>query len=232
MDVLADLAALGAPEGTTVVADFQAHGRGRANRSWAVPADTALLHSVLLRPELPPGRLTPLSVLVGEAIVATLREQHDLPAQLKWPNDVLVHKGKIGGVLIQVRGTPPAAIVGVGINANVSADHLPEGGTSIWVEKGEIVDREALMRAFLDQLAIRYQELVLNDLEERWKQVHRVLAFKGERVLVQDGDACVDGQIRGVDTDGALLLDVDGSVRRIMVGDVSRGPRRIDAGKE
>lgn len=133
MDVLADLAALGAPEGTTVVADYQASGRGRAQRSWVAPKGAALLHSLLLRPMLPAGRLMPLSILVGESLVATMRDAYSLPAQLKWPNDVLIHGRKVSGVLIQNRGTPPAVIVGVGINANVHEADLPPGGTSLMV---------------------------------------------------------------------------------------------------
>lgn len=229
MDVLAELAAVGAAEGTVVIAGFQAAGRGRAQRAWVAPRGAALLHSILLRPELPPQRLTPLSILVGEAIVATMREVYALPAQLKWPNDVLIHGRKIAGVLIQNRGAPPAVIVGVGINANVRKADLPDVGTSLLVELGERVDHDALMHAFLDRLDVRYCELLADDLKARWQHVHEVLAFRGDLVAVQDGAVRVDGRVRGIDTDGALLLDVDGSVHRVVVGDVSRGPRRIDS---
>lgn len=84
------------------------------------------------------------------------------------------------------------------------------------------------MRSFLDRLDVRYRELLDGDFGDRWKQVHEVLAFRDELVSVQDGDILNEGRLLGVDIDGAMLLAVDGSIRRIVVGDVSRGPRRID----
>jgi BirA family transcriptional regulator, biotin operon repressor / biotin---[acetyl-CoA-carboxylase] ligase len=231
MDVLAQLAARGAPEGTVVVAGYQTHGRGRSDRRWSAPAGTALLHSVLMRPPLAVQQLSPLSILVADAIVATLRERHGVQAQIKWPNDVLVGGKKISGILIQTRHVPntrfPAVLVGAGINANVSQMDLPEGGTSLLVETGQRVDLEGLMRGFLDRLEPRYHDLSEQHLDDRWEHIHNVLAMRGEHVSVVDGGVTTSGRLLGIDTTGALLLETDDQEPcRIVVGDLTRGPRR------
>jgi len=103
MDILADLAASGAPEGTTVLAGFQETGRGRADRRWVVPPDRAVLASVLLCPGVPLPRLMPLSLLVADAIRESVTSLYGLDPQIKWPNDLLIGGRKLSGVLIQTR---------------------------------------------------------------------------------------------------------------------------------
>jgi BirA family biotin operon repressor/biotin-[acetyl-CoA-carboxylase] ligase len=232
MDVLADFAAAGAPEGTTIVADYQTAGRGRAGRQWTAPPGTALLHSILLRPRLPIQRLTPLAILVADALVMTLDECFRVQALIKWPNDVLVNGQKICGILIQTRTFPgdahPAVLVGVGVNANVPAADLPAGGSSILVATGQPVDRDALMCAFLAHLDIRYQELLAGDLDDRLAAMQDRLAMRGEEVSVVDGGATVTGRLLGVDASGALLLDTGGPhLHRVVVGALTRGPRAV-----
>jgi BirA family biotin operon repressor/biotin-[acetyl-CoA-carboxylase] ligase len=105
---------------------------------------------------------------------------------------------------------------------------MPAGGTSVLMETGREIDRDELMRSFLDQLDVRYRELRQDDLHDRWDQVQGKLAMRGELVSVIDGDAVVTGCLAGIDTTGALLLQTDDPhPRRIVVGDLIRGPRPI-----
>jgi BirA family transcriptional regulator, biotin operon repressor / biotin---[acetyl-CoA-carboxylase] ligase len=233
MDVLSQLAARGAQDGTVVVADFQTHGRGRVDRQWSAPPGTALLHSVLLRPGMAMAQLSPLSLLVADAVVATLRDVHGVSSQIKWPNDVLIGGRKISGILIRTRITPgdafPAVVIGVGINANAGPGDLPPGAPSLLVETGRRTDRTELMREFLERLDVRYQELRKRDLEDRLEQIRGVLAMRGEHVTVVEGRGSVTGRLLGIDADGALLLQLDGSEpRRVVVGDLTRGPRAVN----
>lgn len=227
MDVLALLAAHGAREGTTVVADFQSSGRGRAGRAWIAPPGSALLHSILLRPNLPLHQLTSLSLLVGDAIVSSLREKYGIEGQIKWPNDVLVNGRKISGVLIQTRaqGDGKAVLVGAGINVNVSPEDLPPGATSLLAELGTPTERDVVMRSFLAALDIRYREMLSGNLSRRWESVHRSLAMRDEIVTIEDHGVAMTGTFRGVDQDGALLLEKNGVLQRIVAGDLTRGPR-------
>ena len=227
MDVLADLAVLGAPEGTTVVADYQSAGRGRSGRHWTAPPGTALLHSILLRPDLPIQRLTPLSLLAADAIVTTLWECYEVKAEIKWPNDVLVKGKKVSGVLTQVKsqGTPQAVILGVGINANILEVNLPQNATSLLVERGGPIDRNPLMWRFLVELESRYQDLLAGRIEQRWQTIRSSLAMLGHTVTVQEQQENIHGVLHGIDKEGALLLDQGGSIRRVVAGDLTRGPR-------
>lgn len=232
MDVLGDLAGVGAREGTVVVAEYQTAGRGRSGRQWTAPSGTALLHSLLLRPDLPLRRLTPLSLLVADALVTTLRELHGVQAEIKWPNDLLVGGRKISGVLTQTssRAGQLAVIVGVGINTNTAPDDLRPGSTSLLAERSVRVDHDVLMWHFLGELECRYQELQSGHLERRWQSIRSSLAFVGDQVEIQDRDVVFEGILDGIDDEGALLLDQGGNLCRVVAGDVTRGPRpRKDA---
>src|SRR3990172_8195117 len=139
MDVLAELAEDGAPEGTVVIADHQTAGRGRLSRSWLAPPGTALLMSILFRPDLPPERLGHVTMAVGLGTLHALdaRLLSGRRAALKWPNDVLVEGRKIAGLLAEARlspGRPGAVIVGLGLNVHQTGAALPEGATSLVAE--------------------------------------------------------------------------------------------------
>jgi BirA family biotin operon repressor/biotin-[acetyl-CoA-carboxylase] ligase len=234
MIVLGELATAGAREGTTVVAGHQSAGRGRANRRWITPPDTALLASVLLRPGLPHHRLSALSILVGDAIAASVHALYGLEARIKWPNDVLINGRKVSGVLIQSRMQPPGmvVIVGFGINANIAPPDIPPAGTSLLAELGSPVDRDALLRRTLDELDTRYQDLLAGRLQHRWLEIGERIAMRGELVSVEEGGEIITGTLKRVDIDGALVLDFDGQEQRIVVGDLSRGPKPVvHAGK-
>jgi BirA family biotin operon repressor/biotin-[acetyl-CoA-carboxylase] ligase len=231
MDEVARLARNGAPEGLTVVADHQTAGRGRLSRRWETPPGTALLFSTLLRPTLPLEQLSPLSLLVADAISASIADSCALSTCIKWPNDVMVVGRKVSGVLIQTQAMPGgavAAIVGIGINVNTVRADLPAGATSLFAELGHRVNRESLREAVLERLGARYASLLGEDLGRWWPGIESRLAMRGDMVSVNEGDSTVVGYVRGVDATGALLLDVEGKTRRIVVGDVVRGPRRAD----
>lgn len=226
MSVLADLVSAGAGEGTTVVAEFQTAGRGRSTRSWIAPPYTALLASVLLRPPLTYSHMSPLSILVADSIAESLTRLYGLEAKIKWPNDVLVRGRKVSGVLIQTRMQPHGmtAIVGMGINVNITPADLPPDGTSVLAELGEAVERDMLMQHVLSELDTRYRELLADDRGRSWHLIQHRLAMVGELVRVVEGEETLEGVLMRVDTDGALILDCSGTSRRIVVGDMTRGP--------
>ena len=229
MDEVVRLAAEGAPEGTTVLAELQTAGRGRQDRRWEAPPETAVLMSVLLRPRLVPALLSPLSLLTADAIAQALDDLHDCSAAIKWPNDVLAGGRKIAGVLIQTRFAPggdaPVVIVGIGINANIPSAALPRGATSLLALLGRVVDREALREAVVVRLTERYDALLRDDLNAPWSDVERRLAMRGEPVTLRDGARTLAGTVVGVDRTGALLLDTgEPEPRRVVAGELTRGP--------
>lgn len=224
-DTVFRLVALGAGEGTTVVAGYQSGGRGRAGRAWVAPPGQALLFSILFRPQVPPHRLSPLSILVADAISTTLAREFGLDPAIKWPNDVLVGGRKLCGILIQAR--PGVAVAGIGLNVSIAPSELPDGATSLDTEAGYPVDRDALLHALLRAIGERYDDLLRGDLDDAMARVDARLHLKGEQVTLQDGDRTLEGRVRGVREDGALLLEVDGALRAIVSGELTRGPRPV-----
>ena len=180
--------------------------------------------SVLLRPGIPPDQLSPLAILAADAVAAAVEDLFGLATEIKWPNDVLVHGGKLSGILIQARAS--GLIVGIGVNSNVEAAVLPPGAASLRAELERVVDQDALRTAILDRLAARYQALTEGAVAPYWRSVEDRLALRGASVSVVEADARVTGSLLGIDPTGALRLRLDdGRERRILSGDLIRGPR-------
>ncbi|MDW8060777.1 MAG: biotin--[acetyl-CoA-carboxylase] ligase [Thermomicrobium sp.] len=156
MDIAAELAAAGAPAGTVVLAEEQTAGRGREGRRWLAPPGTSLLFTLVARPPFAAVQDERLSVRVAEHVAHAIARTCGLEPAIKEPNDLLVGGRKLVGILLQsrVRGEVlDYLLIGIGINVNIPADRLPlPTATSLLVELGRPVDREALLAAVLDEL--------------------------------------------------------------------------------
>lgn len=230
-DVLLRLGEQGAQEGMLVIADEQTAGRGRLGRRWLAPSGTALLFSLLFRPS---GSFVQQAVripmLCGLALVEAIRTLTDLPAQLKWPNDVIIGMGadwrKVAGMLSDVgmlNGAPAFLVVGIGVNVNVPAEQLtslaPNAG-SLSVALGRSVERAALLEDFLTRADAYYAELCRGwDPLPAWASC---LAWTGKTVRVDTPTGMLEGVFEGVEADGSLVLRTPSGWRRTFsVGDVS-----------
>lgn len=157
--LVADRARDGAAPGLVVVTEHQTAGRGRLDRTWDTPPRAALTFSVLLRPTRPAADWPWLPLLTGVAVVEVLRG-YDVPAALKWPNDVLIGDGKAAGILAErvETATGAAAVVGIGLNVSSTADELPVAtATSIGLATGAAPDRTGLLVALLARLREQYE---------------------------------------------------------------------------
>jgi BirA family biotin operon repressor/biotin-[acetyl-CoA-carboxylase] ligase len=213
------LAAEGAADGTAVVAESQAAGRGRRGRTWLDEAGASLLVSVLLRPRLPAVRLPLLSLATAVAVAETLASVAGVPARLKWPNDVVAGGRKIAGILLESRlGTAPLVVIGVGVNLaqRTFPSALEERATSVVLETGRDVDREAVLSALLDALDRQRAGLEQGGdagVLQRWRALSATL---GGTVSI-DG---VSGVAVDVDHDGALIVAEGGQRRRVVAGEI------------
>jgi BirA family biotin operon repressor/biotin-[acetyl-CoA-carboxylase] ligase len=146
------------PEGAVAVAEEQSEGRGRLGRVWHAPPRTSVLVSVLLRPEIQPSRLPELSLVAGGAVAEAIADVTGIDPAIKFPNDVLVGGKKVAGVLAE--SSEGRVVLGVGVNANQTADELPGDAqtqpTSLRIELDEPVDRAALLAAILLRLEGAY----------------------------------------------------------------------------
>lgn len=228
---LAQRALTGAPEGSVVLTDFQSAGRGRLGRQWVAPPGSALLCSILLRPELGADQLQLAVAAVALAARAALVRLSGCRAQLKWPNDLVVDGAKLAGLLAEVVTTPEglAMVIGIGVNLNES----PEGvdATSIRACTGVRIVPRGLLDILLEELEGRRAQL---DSDEGRADLHQeyeaALATLGQDVRIIRADDEIQGVARGVDASGRLLVDVDGTVLTFATGDVVH-VRRVERGQ-
>lgn len=221
------LARDGAPAGTVVWALKQTAGRGRAGRNWASDPGN-LLFSLLLRPEMGPAVAAQLSFVaalaVGEAVAEVLPRGVDL--RYKWPNDLLLDGRKVAGILLESAGATGCGlnwlIIGWGLNiasfpettAGYPATSLADVGVT-GVGPGDMLAR--VVRRF-DLWQTRWRTEGLAAVRGAWlERAARV----GEEITVRLPRDRLVGRFRGLDEDGALILDLtDGTSRTITAGDV------------
>jgi BirA family biotin operon repressor/biotin-[acetyl-CoA-carboxylase] ligase len=186
--------------------------------------------SVLLRPvSVEAARWPWLGLLVPLAVAAAVRAVAEVPAQVKWPNDVLVENRKLAGILLE-RIEGPAAIVGVGLNVTLHESEKPhEAATSLALEKAATTDRATVMTAVLRELATRYRTWVDadGDPETILPEYRELSATLGQAVRVELPDgAFLEGTARDLAADGRLIVDTPEGPRPLAAGDVTHLRRR------
>ncbi len=212
------LAREGAAHGTVVHADQQTAGRGRLSRRWLSPPGNLYL-SVVLRPNLPAARTVELgfvaALAAADAIDALLPRQ--VRTMLKWPNDVLVHDGKIAGILLE--HVDDVLILGIGLNVLQAPSGVSYQVSTI-VGCGGLATVDGTRTRLLTALAEWYgiwQQDGFAAIRASWlARAHPTGSTLGVRV----GQRFVTGDFAGIDADGALLLDTPEGRTRIVAGDV------------
>ncbi len=209
--VVADRAREGAPHGLVVVAEHQTAGRGRLDRVWEAPARAALTFSVLLRPRVPAAEWPWLPLLAGHALATALREA-EVPAGLKWPNDVLVGERKVAGILMERVDTRegPAAVLGIGLNVSTTEAELPvETATSIALATGSAPDRGELLTRVLGRLMDEYDAWQADAGTSALRAAYTEACVTiGREVRVElPGGEVRTGTARGIDDGGRLVVD-------------------------
>jgi BirA family transcriptional regulator, biotin operon repressor / biotin---[acetyl-CoA-carboxylase] ligase len=223
------LAEQGVREGALVIAESQTDGRGRLGRRWVSPPNMNLYISLVLRPKLPPARAPQITLMAAVALAETLQSFLPAPPSIKWPNDITVNGKKLAGILTEVNcGTDSVefVILGIGVNVNYPVDLMPEEirqrATSVLVERQSNVSREDLLWRLIQDLDRCYGEIEENGfapLAQRWEAY---FGWRGQRVRIELLDQVVFGMAKGIDHDGALLLEDDhGGLQRVIAGDVT-----------
>ena len=229
----------GCPDVALVVADEQSAGRGRGGRKWYTPAGSALAFSVVLCSAGQIGQLheyqntVRLNGLGALAVCQALQKKYQLPAKIKWPNDILVNGKKLAGVLAEAHwiGNELAGVVlGIGINVATASippadwdtlNPLPFPATCIEIVLGASVSRWDLLHAVLEELLIWCVQLSEARFLDAWQQN---LAFQGEWVqIVSPGsDAIIKiGQVIALEYDGALQIrEKSGELSILRVGEI------------
>ncbi|MBC8496572.1 MAG: biotin--[acetyl-CoA-carboxylase] ligase [Anaerolineales bacterium] len=232
-DYAAAWAQEGAPDCSLVIADEQTAGRGRGARQWFTPPGSALAFSLILRPEIPEGggqimRITGLGAL---GVSRALRGSYQLPAEIKWPNDVLIDGLKVAGVLAEASWTgDQLSMVVLGIGINVAPDAVPPDdwdghherpfpATSVESVLGTPVDRLVLLQVVLTELLRWLPRLSEPKFIQAWREK---LVFLGDWVQVITSEAeMFEGQIINLNGDGSLRVRLrSGELKSLQVGEI------------
>jgi BirA family biotin operon repressor/biotin-[acetyl-CoA-carboxylase] ligase len=229
-DVAAHLANLGADEGTVVAADAQTAGRGRLGRTWFSPPRAGLYVSIVLRPAVNLSTQSNPSALVtlasGVAIAEGVRKSTGLPAEIKWPNDVMIGRRKLAGILAEaaVQGDRlQHVIVGFGVNVQNTSfpRELADRATSIEAETSRPADRAQIFTHTLSAFSARYRDLQAGRFDailSAWRAL--TPSLRGAWVEWDTAAGVMRGRAEDIDQHGALMVRVDGELERLVAGEV------------
>lgn len=216
----------GAKDLSLVIADEQTMGRGRFDRPWFTPPQTALAFSLILRPT--PAEKPLLSRTVGLAALALVDVLHtlNLDPQIKWPNDILLNGRKLAGILIEaiwIEEEVQSLVIGMGVNISKGAvpttDILGFPATSLEDTLGYAPDRMVILHAILANIIALRPLIGTDSFMSSWE---KKLAYYGRQVRVEmGGEKSVSGKVVGLESDGSLKLhDDDGKSISVRFGDV------------
>ena len=208
----------GLPEGAVAATDHQTAGRGRLGRVWEAPAGSSVLVSVMLHPPAE-RQWRELSLLGGIAAAETVEVATGLAAQVKWPNDVMLDRRKVGGVLAEARDA--TVVLGIGLNVNQRRDELPLGAptepASLRTTMGRDHDVAELLGSLLGSLERLYDRWRRGGLPDVYTELGPRNFLFGRRVVVNGSG----GTAGAIGRDGRLEIHLeDGETLHVESGEV------------
>ena len=213
---------------TCVVANLQTSGRGRRGRSWQAGLGASLTFSLLWRFQCGASALSGLSLAVGVALMRSLHQFGITDSQLKWPNDVLINREKLAGILIELQGDmegPSTAVIGMGINLNLPASlkqQIDQPVTDLASAFAQTIDPNHLLGVLLKHLTdvlAKFEQSGFSALQDEWTQ-HHAYHNQAVRMLMPDGRG-VQGVVQGIAEDGSLLVNTADGLQRFISGEIS-----------
>ena len=228
-DRLRVLARSGAPEGTVLVADHQTGGHGRRGRTFHSPEGVGIYMSILLRPHCAPTELLHLTCAAAVAMCDAVEAAVGFRPGIKWTNDLVFGKRKLGGILTELGFTPKGevdyAIIGIGINCRQSLSDFPEDiqgiAGSLSMAAGREVDRPPVAAAMMEALHAMAEKLLTEKASILDRYRHDCITVNQEVVLVR-GEEKRYGRALDIDEEGALVVRFhDGSTEPVNSGEIS-----------
>ncbi len=215
------------PSDFLVVADTQTLGRGRLGRSWSSPSSTGIYMSLCIRPNISLEKASMITLITAMAICDAIEELYNISPLIKWPNDIVINSKKICGILTEMSCDMDGIkyiISGMGINVNNKEfpDDIKDMASSLLLETGILADRAKLIAAviyhFYKNMNIFLKTGDMSGLKENYEN-HLVNIGKDVKIL--DPKGIYQGIALGIDETGALLVNVEGKIKRIISGEVS-----------
>jgi BirA family transcriptional regulator, biotin operon repressor / biotin---[acetyl-CoA-carboxylase] ligase len=226
--VAMELGYAGEAEGAVVLAEEQTAGRGRAGRSWHSERATGIYLTLLLRPRISPVQAPLLTMMAGLSTHSAVQSLTGLNVDLKWPNDLMLHGKKLGGILTEMHAeTTMVRFVIVGIGINVNQERFPAElsgiATSLRAETGKSASRLELLARLLGEFEADYNRFLREGAKSVVDRFTQVSSYaRGKKVRVTNGGETFVGITAGLGPEGLLQVNrEDGKVVTILAGDVS-----------
>lgn len=221
-----------AADGTLYITESQTGGRGRRGRNWVSPAGSGIWMSLLLRPDIAPVNASMLTIVaamaVQEAIHTVLKEDgHDAECRIKWPNDIVLNKKKVCGILTEMSAEMDYihyVVIGMGINVNTTEfdDSIKATASSLYLETGDHLKRSRIVAAFSESFAKYYDTFVkTQNLAGLKEDYNSMLVNKGGDVKAIYADKEIVGKALGINDEGELIIKTDEGEKIIRTGEVS-----------
>ncbi len=226
-DYLKQRGAEGCKSGAVAATREQTKGKGRLGRTWQSKRDENIAFSVLLRPEIAPSESASVTPLAGLAVCKALRDFTGLDCRIKWPNDVIVGRKKLCGILTEMSAEFDAVeyiVLGIGINVDqaVFPDEIAYKATSLLLETGRHYDKNKLLAAMLEHLEaelfrdnFKMSQTALNEYTD-------LCATIGKGITFTRGSRRINGMAVDVAENGELKVMLsDGSICSVYYGEVT-----------
>ncbi len=212
--------------GHACLAERQLAGRGRRGREWVSPFARNIYLSLYWRFEMNPAALSGLGLAVGVGLIRALQALGVEGAALKWPNDVLLQGRKLAGILLEMSGEssgPYHVVIGVGMNVNMADDEavIDQPWIAINQALARPLSRNQIVGVVLHHLLLVIQAFQSGGLEQFMEEWQQADLYAGQSVAIQIGGDMVVGESQGIDASGAIVVKVDGVMRRFHSGDIS-----------
>lgn len=213
---------------TIVFSKHQTNGRGRYNRHWVSDETENLFITILLKPEnidtFPFSNLTQyLSVIVCNY----LEEKFNIDANIKWPNDILVEKAKISGILAEAyteKNKIKGLVLGFGLNVNMqkeTIDNIDQKATSLSILKNENFDVDIIVEEIAERFFEKYEQFVQQGFSYIKNEYLQRCDFLGSNITVKEVNKKTNYKAIDIDEEGLLIVEDEfGSNSKIITGDI------------
>lgn len=217
----------GVGNGAVVISEKQTKARGRSGKNWESPLGGVWL-SIILNPNVNHSKIPLITLATGVAVENTLKRIGVKNAEIKWPNDILIHGKKVCGILTEAItsfNTIESVIIGVGIDANISIENFPEelreNMTTLNDEIGEKVDENLLIKLFLEKFEKISEQFINEEYETILKEWRKNSYTIGKIVEVHEPfSKPYDGYVLGISRDGSLVVEkIDGTLEKVISGE-------------
>ena len=228
-DEVRKMAKQGAAHGTVLIAGHQTDGHGRRGRSFHSPAGSGIYMSVLLRPDCAPTELMHLTCAVAVAMCDTVEQAVGFRPGIKWTNDLVCGKRKVGGILTELgftnQGLVDYAIIGIGINCTQTELDFPDDirgvAASLAMCSDENINTAAVAAAMIQAIQIMDQQL-LSGKDKILSQYRYDCITLGQEIVLLRGEEKRYGIARDIDPDGGLVVEFQsGTLEVVSSGEVS-----------